>query len=161
MFEALVRPFETPQPLAKSRIAAVVASGDPPGPAVLAWGAAGAVPAGAPLPPERDPYEDVSFDIECCKDQFEQKARKTETVRVYGKDDPNQTGPFIEVQRPIELGFTKLENECSAKTPDIVIAPIEGLFTPNGQPVYSVTDNRAKKHCENSFKYKYGDEAAA
>lgn len=155
--ESIVRPFESPQPFAQQRTAKVVAGGTAPAPAVLIWGAAG-----APIP-DTDPYGDFSVNVQCCDDKFEQQTKKTETVKVQARDENGHLidGSFVTFQRPVELAFVKMTNECSTKAPDIVAAPIANLFTPDGQPVYAVTDNTAKESCHQTFTYKYDDDASA
>ena len=157
--ENMIRPFETPQALARSRTAAVVAAGDPPGPAVLEWGVAGAVPAGAPIG-DVDPYEDVPFTTTCCADEFTQKIREKETVRI---DATDGSGMFVEFERPTLLSFFKENNGCNSttNTETIVIAPLANIFTPDGQPIYAVTDNRAKNSCDSTYRYNYTESGAS
>lgn len=157
--ESIIRPFETPQALSRNRTAAVVASGDAPGPAALCWGVSGAVPDGSPIG-DVDPYEDISWSSECCKDTYTQKARETETKRIDASDG---SGFFVEFKRPKLLDFFKENNACSsqASRETVVIAPIANFFTPDGQPIYGITDNRAKHDCGSTFRYDYGDEPPA
>jgi len=158
-FESIVRPFETPQALARARRAAVVAAGDPPGPAVLEWGVAGAVPAGAPIG-DVDPYEDVPFTTKCCAEDFQQKTREKEKVRI---DATDGSGFFVEFERPTLLSFFRENNGCNSttNTETIVIAPLANIFTTAGQPIYAVTDNRAKNNCDSTYKYNYTDSEAS
>lgn len=157
-FESIIRPFETPQALAGARTAAVVAAGDPPGPAVLEWGQAGAVPPGAPIG-DVDPFDDVPFTTKCCADDYQQKTREKETVRI---DATDGSGFFVEFERPTLLSFFRENNACNSTTNNetIVIAPLANIFTPEGQPIYAVTDNRAKNNCDTTYRYRYDDGGA-
>lgn len=151
--ESIVRPFQSPWPLARVRTATVVSSGDAPGPAILTWGAAGTVPDGAQQD-GIDPYENIPFTTACCRDVLTQKSRKTEKKRIDASDG---SGFFVEFERPFELDMHLSGCSEQAKSDNIVIAPIDNLFTPDGRAVYGVTDNRTKKDCNNLFKYSYND----
>lgn len=111
--EAIVRPFVSRDSARTKRIITSVA-GDDPTPAIITWGQAGAVPQGAPANNGED-LSGVGFRVNCCQDDWAQKAADYEEVKHYATDAA--TGEldlehYIVERRPTKLSFDKENNSC-------------------------------------------------
>jgi hypothetical protein len=96
--EQIVRPFQSPFPLATRRIV-VRDRGVVREDAIIQWGQAGSVPAAT----EETPEAGGGFKVEaCCKDVNTETKRETEQVRVENPKDPSQ---FVIIERIKKIAF--------------------------------------------------------
>lgn len=107
--EQIIRPFQSPATLPKRRIVSTNTKISV-GVAEIEWGQAGELPA-----PEKREFDDeggIAFTVLKCDDQFGEKERKFNVVRIENPVDPAQ---FVMVERINQIKFDK-KNEPNNMT---------------------------------------------
>jgi hypothetical protein len=112
--EYVVRPYTTPN--AQGQVIIPSTPVARPQSATLKWGATATMP---------QVSTGINFQVVCCKDDLNEKTRKTEQVRVY--QDGDKTSPnYIDYEYPLSMNLDKKEtNTCGDNWDDISVVAQE------------------------------------
>jgi hypothetical protein len=102
--EQIVRPFQSPAVLAKRRVVSTSIKIDVDE-VIVEWGRSGDLP--APIKREVIDDEGFAFTVVKCDDNYQEKNRAFNVVRIENPDDPSQ---YVMVERINQIKFNK-ENE--------------------------------------------------
>lgn len=98
--EQIIRPFQSPTTLPKRRLISTNTKIDDQT-AEVEWGNAGDLP--APEKREED-FSGIGFEVVKCDDNYNEKERKFNTVRIENPEDPTQ---YVMVERMNQIAFNK------------------------------------------------------
>lgn len=102
MLEGIVRPFQSPNTLARRRLVASASKIDV-GEAVISWGAAGDLPSATQ---QEEDTGGSGFQVIDCNDQYKETSRTTSQKRVENPNDPDQ---YVIVELTNRVSFAKNE----------------------------------------------------